>query len=1761
MVAAPVKRKTTSSSSRRAATSAADDNVLDMELARVIGMSQCRGGGLACSPGTGDVAHPAGAVVVVYSPARDAQVRFLRAPTRSNSGVKEARAIRPSATTRGGSGLGSAGACNYGGKPFACVAFSGVSKGDETIAGAFVAAGERGHQPAAIVWSADSGRALAILRGHRYGVVAVAFCPSDDARVLTLGADNDGHVALWDWREGTCLARHFCSHDASGHLRAVSFDATGTAFVTAGVRHLKVWTVPTGGPHDESSTFHAKYRKLAGGGANKRVFGLVECGSKNVDVGGHASHTWVAVCAPSASTDREERRETDDLTGLKARPGFESDAPMTDSAKVFRDGDALYALSEEGILCMLRRGERVERWVDARVRRGGAVAVGGPNVAVAAGDGVVRVFERGTLAYRGTLPRPDRPEPGRGECGLTRRRAPATSSSEPPPGVAFPDAVACAFDTRGAVLTVAYSDRSVFLWDARSSIDGGSSVPNPLPVRRFFAHSAAVWGVAPLPPAASERGIAQRGTFATCAADGSVRLWHLGERDERTGGDPERPPSGFFHPGSDPAGVMYATPDKSREPAALKAVEKQADGGANEAAVAAAGGHALRCVAARPDGGELVVGDAAGNVRVFDLASRTERLRLAAHDAEVLCVAYGPSADRSGGGVRTSASSPDSAGFPFVADAEAPEIRLVSCGRDGLVHTYDASLEPDGSPGTYRLEETIDDHDAAVTGARISGLGSDATLVTCGADRKVIFRRLANLKRVRSKTNDNPDNPRNPNVNRPTRAFATETMPRGTVHGVDVCAGGRTCATAGADGRLRVWSTGTGKPTRAFPCADEGAGEAVCVAVDDTGALAAVSHVDRVVRVYDARTGALVGRCAGHGAVATCLAFVTDILGGALVTGGADGTICAWRLPAAYANRSEPAIERSIAATERRAVLVGTDAGALRPVDVNDRYGAPRKTPEQTEDGAAREDRATRVSPKEGDIAEDDAAVEEMGASGSSSVPSLAPFEELPRWAAGVQRERRERERRETEKLANLAKVAAGSKWAANAPGGYAPKLEGLSASVLDHGDVDVDVDVDDDDDDDRPDKENEPSRDRRRADEDDSDTGRRAPSVVSLKPLDDDDDALYYAESEPGGGGAEYSAPGAFGVVTTSPRREGFSGGVGGGGSDVVTDETVVEGIEATTPTHDAKDEKPSEDRAARPKGVFARVAAMLGGGKKPPSHLGKERPVEAEKPLQTPCAEPPRSESPTLGGNRFEVPEATDLEEFESSEAESSEFESSVDEEPAVPLALRFDSADEEDAEDPTRRDPNPKPANAGALRDSFSGRWRRRAKREPLPVHELIGGGDSPAAIDAVDVAAAIDAVEREDASRRAAAAEFAGGRGEEEVEEEKKEEDEVEEEKEEEEEVEVAFEPEATWPPLPEDAPSDDDDDEDEEEEEDVTRDDDAAAAVRRSIADAVAYAVDAEEDEDVAEGDAGVILDPDAPTPEPTPATGPDAPTPEPEPEPEPEPVAEPLPSSEPAAARRSSRSAAGGSRASLKKRRGRARRIIAAIAARTARTNDDARVAEKERVPGAAADAEKERVPGAATDAEKERVPGAAADADAARTSPALAASSPALAAMDALDTAVRASLAAVRASVKDVGDAAVRAAVDARLASIASTMRLDDRSSADAPAPRAEVHVQTDGGDGRAARRSFGVDGGSRARLDDDDEFRVLNPNPNPNAGHPPASETPALPEGLADSYEVPPSLERAINATMERALAAYSERLIETVRSSVAASATSRG
>ena len=1324
-------------------------------------------------------------------------------------------------------------------------------------------------------------------------------------------------------------------------------------------------------------------------------------------------------------------------------------------------------------------------------------------------------------------------------------------------------------------------------------------------------------GACPLPESTKDS-TAPRGTFATCGADGSVRLWHLGwEEQGDAGGEPGDAPIGGdikrIHPTSSTAvSAMYAAPDPSRESAALREVEKQAGAVADVCAVARAGGNGLRCVAARPDGKELVVGDGCGNVRVFDLGSRTERLRLAAHDAEVLSVAYGPNACADDSAVRTSASSPDSTGFPFVDTAEAPEQRLVSSGRDGLVHVYDASLNSDGSPGVYRLEDTVDDHDAAVTGAVIAGLGSECKLVTTGADRKVIFRNLAPLSRVKKSQASKGT--------KASKAFASETMPRGVVHGVALDARGKTCVTAGADGRLRLWSIANGKTTRAYPCADEGAGEALRVDADPHGRFAAVSHADKTVRVYDVKSGVLVGRCVGHGTAVTALAFMN--CGSRLVTGGADGTVCVWRLPG-HLGLSPPARAPLRAVTNvsaaKCAVLVGThsDCSLREHAGTNDRYAETALEPELI------------VKSVTGDATDADPAL--MNASGASSIPSLA-FDELPKWAAraAANASDADAEKREMEKLYNLAKVAAGSKWSANAPGGYVPKRTGLSASVLDHGDVDLEVDDDDDYDVD-VENENSPVN----AAEKENAHPIAPGSVVSLyTPLDDDDDALYYAESEPGGDG---SVPGTFGVVTVSHAHEQKSEH---GLAAVDERDAPAEGAEGADTAVPKIEDAPAPDTvvqedAAKPKGVFARVAAML-GGKKPASHL-KTQPQDAQqKPIQTPCSEPPRSESPTSHrGHRFDVPSGGD--DDGGAEEVATEYETESDDEPpAVPLALRFDDDDESmgkhSDDDATELDGKQKENKA--LRDSFSGRFRRRA-REPLPLHELIDPkGDQPSddnnededdgrRLPVGDMVSAIEAVEREDANRATAAAGFAKGSSpamrafnsssdeDENVVRKSVEElraslprlrtSPVERTRETpveaavtssgenaEAESETKFEPDATWPPLPEDMPSDDDNDdedgddrtdangekEEKEEKEEPTStttpavttcdDEDATAnAVRASIDAAVTHVeveLDATADDVDETVDANAVKVEDD-----VDATEPNAPE---------TCVATdgPIPSSEPSTLRSSqggmttggrssirSSTSSKGLRASLKKRRGRARRIIAAIAERTKRaslatsTNTSTKAnAKAEGAEGADTAVPRMEVPEppvadtlakADTDCPSDGPSSPEPAVSPVASTPVPTAVSDVLAAVDALDDAVRLSLATVRASV-GACDSDERQLVESRLRSLASLILGGGVDTS----TRAEVRaVQTD---------EFDVE---EHAASEPAEPSTSDTSDSPSPGSSEKSILAKMPEGLVTSFEVPAALERAINATMERALAAYSERLIETVRISVAASATS--
>lgn len=86
-----------------------------------------------------------------------------------------------------------------------------------------------------------------------------------------------------------------------------------------------------------------------------------------------------------------------------------------------------------------------------------------------------------------------------------------------------------------------------------------------------------------------------------------------------------------------------------------------------------------------------------------------------AHDAEVLCLEY----------------NRYSHGKKFLASAS----------RDRLVHVFD--VEED-----YNFVQTLDDHSSSITAVRFLNAQSNLQMVSCGADKSIIFRQLQTVRNL-----------------------------------------------------------------------------------------------------------------------------------------------------------------------------------------------------------------------------------------------------------------------------------------------------------------------------------------------------------------------------------------------------------------------------------------------------------------------------------------------------------------------------------------------------------------------------------------------------------------------------------------------------------------------------------------------------------------------------------------------------------------------------------------------------------------------------------------------------------------------------------------------------------------------------------------------------------------------------------------------------------------------------------------------------
>ncbi|KAM9168567.1 LOW QUALITY PROTEIN: WD repeat-containing protein 62 [Mergus octosetaceus] len=201
-----------------------------VRLQKVLGVTAQSGSGLACDPDRGQLAYPAGCVVVLVNPRTDTQRHLLNASRKTVSAL----------------------------------AFSPDGK--------LIATGENGHCPAVRVWDVEERAQVSELLSHKHGVACVAFSPGAEY-LVSVGHRHDRVVNVWDWKKGALVA----SNKVSCRVTAVAFSEDGY-FVTVGQRHVKFWFLDSARELKVKETVPLLGRSGLLGELHDNVFCGVACG-------------------------------------------------------------------------------------------------------------------------------------------------------------------------------------------------------------------------------------------------------------------------------------------------------------------------------------------------------------------------------------------------------------------------------------------------------------------------------------------------------------------------------------------------------------------------------------------------------------------------------------------------------------------------------------------------------------------------------------------------------------------------------------------------------------------------------------------------------------------------------------------------------------------------------------------------------------------------------------------------------------------------------------------------------------------------------------------------------------------------------------------------------------------------------------------------------------------------------------------------------------------------------------------------------------------------------------------------------------------------------------------------------------------------------------------------------------------------------------------------------------------------------------------
>uniref|UniRef100_A0A8B9PNE9 Mitogen-activated protein kinase binding protein 1 n=1 Tax=Apteryx owenii TaxID=8824 RepID=A0A8B9PNE9_APTOW len=645
-----------------------------------------------------------------------------------------------------------------------------------------------------------------ILNSSRKTITALAFSP--EGKYLVTG--ESGHmpaVRVWDVAERTQVAE---LQEHKYGVACVAFSPSSKYIVSVGYQHdmiVNVWS----------------WKKNIVVAANKvsskvTAVSFSEDCSYFVTAGNRHIKFWYL--------DDSKTSKVNATVPLLGRSGLLGELRNNFFADVAcgrgKKADSTFCITSSGLLCEFNEKRLLDKWVELRTTVANCISVNHDYIFCGCADGTVRIFNPLNLHFVTTLPKPH---------FLGTDIASVTEASRLFSGMAdakYPDTIALTFDPTNQWLSCVYNDHSLYVWD----------VKDPKKVGKVYSalyHSSCVWNIEMYPEVKdNNQSCLPPGSFITCSSDNTIRLWNT-ESSNIHGTALHRNILS-----NDLMKIIYVDDNTQ----VLLDTDYNSGGSADKADAQVMDTKVgIRTVCVSPSGEHLASGDRIGTLRIYELQSLKEMLKVEAHDSEILCLEY---------------SKPDT-GLKLLASAS----------RDRLIHVLDAGKD-------YSLQQTLDEHSSSITAVKFAANDGKVRMISCGADKSIYFR-------TAQKTGEGVQFTRTHHIVRKT-----------TLYDMDVDPSWKYAAIGCQDRNIRIFNISSGKQKKLYKGSQGEDGTLIKVQTDPSGLYIATSCSDKNLSIFDFYSGECVATMYGHSEIVTGMKFSNDCKH--LISVSGDSCIFIWRL-------------------------------------------------------------------------------------------------------------------------------------------------------------------------------------------------------------------------------------------------------------------------------------------------------------------------------------------------------------------------------------------------------------------------------------------------------------------------------------------------------------------------------------------------------------------------------------------------------------------------------------------------------------------------------------------------------------------------------------------------------------------------------------------------------------------------------------------------------------------------------------------------